>query len=940
MRSKKRTIEILIVVIAVLLGFVNAIFLINKHNNPRNEKENISSNIYNEKVDSAIDSVLFSEDYNSLSLDEKKDRMLSILYQLEKDGEILKDSIFYQESEKAIWFQYPDGFEDGVILESSKNGYSGNANIDDYIVRKDEQGRILSYNCDIDFNSNEYPYTAKEVKSLDLKAKFMYGLGYDSILDEYKKYQTIWTKQYLKTDIDDYCTVEDFKSGLFGHDIIFIEEHGLLKIKTPLICTTEEFIKGKYNDDKANLLFPKSDNGKRYYYIKPSFFKKYYEDEKLKGAIVWIGSCHGYQCDDLVNVFSHCGAKAVIGYDESVLTGYDCVMLNPFVYSLLYGDSVSEALNFAKSVFGQNDLEYWTTYNGTKSKFGTIALMPPGKTNCATAKLYPGSENARLIDVEIIGAQRGGEIKSKTQSTEPVEIKELNYKWHLEPTIEAEDIIVSDVEKISYYGFNANPFDEYSIVNENGKYRFIKYDGTYISDNQYDQWYFSKPDTLTLSSENGEISILGYDDNKIIYQSDAAGWGRQGFYIDNKTKEIYATEYNSASRYNESNNVVIQSADVSIMSDEENSSTLELNNVGKYGIANSNGPVVDCIYDDACMNIGSNIIALEKNGKWGYFNKDGTQIIDFVCEPFESKILDVMWFHTHNDENIQHPYLNSYGYIPVKINGQFGYYDTQGNEIIPCGTFEEVRPVHNGFAWVKKDGKWGVIQLENIEQETESTTTDEQTNTDVVIDIYEGETITLSGTIFYEHYEINSNNSGDALILELDEPFTAKYCKSEAFEIGSTEKITSVQISSDDMSKFSEGQHITITGTIMNAHTGHHVRSIILLTDDANNNISGQQTSSISDNQILKAVNQYLEENQNHLGVFLSNSDAYCPAEYVASRDTSWSCPINDNNYTYSSGYIAGSYPYYVFADKETMICTISANYETVAEFDLTDYIN
>lgn len=526
MRSKKRIVGILIMVIVVLLGFVSAIFLINKYNNPRNKKENISSNIYNEKVDSAIDSVLFSKDYNSLSLDEKKDRMLSILYQLEKDGEILKDSIFYQESEKAIWFQYPDGFEDGVILESSKNGYSGNANIDDYIVRKDEQGRILSYNCAIDFNSNEYPYTAKEVKSLDLKAKFMYGLGYDSILDEYKKYQTLWNKQYLKTDIDDYCTVEDFKSSLSGHDIIFIEEHGilyesggLLKIKTPLICTTEEFIKGKYNDDKANLLFPKSDNGKRYYYIKPSFFKKYYGDEKLKGTIVWIGSCHGYQRDDLVNTFSRCGAKAVIGYDESILTGYDCVMLNPFVYSLLYGDSVSEALNFAKSVFGQNDLEYWTTYNGTKSKFGTIALMPPGKTNCATAKLYPGSENARLIDAEIIGAQRGGEIKSKTQSTEPMEITEIPTESTTQTS--AIDLIDKTLPEIISL-MNG----EYQIIKtENDGYIYIQNQSVLsgiefyvqvsgddiISANNGEEIH---SDTLKAKLESGELTLDGIQINK------------------------------------------------------------------------------------------------------------------------------------------------------------------------------------------------------------------------------------------------------------------------------------------------------------------------------------------------------------------------------------------------------------------------------------------
>lgn len=515
------------------------------------------------------------------------------------------------------------------------------------------------------------------------------------------------------------------------------------------------------------------------------------------------------------------------------------------------------------------------------------------------------------------------------------------YEWYLNPTIEAEDIIVSDIEKHAIYGHTANPFDEYSIIKQNGKYRFIKYDGTYISDEQYDKWYFSKPDVITLSSDDNdnEISILGYDDNKIIYKSDAAGWGRLGFFINNKTNDIYYIQHGSYYQYEENNNIVVQSADISIISSEKNQLGIEynlnINNIGKYGIANNSGLVVDCIYDDACMNIDDNIIALEKNGKWGYFNKDGTQVIDFVCESFESKILDVMWLHNHDDENVQHPYLSSYSYIPVKINGQCGYYDTQGNEVIPCGTFEEVRPVHNGLAWVKKDGKWGVIELEDIE--TETTTSTEESSSMETIDIYEGETITLSGTLSYEHYEINSNNSGEALILTLDKPFIAKYCKSEVFEVGTTENITSVQILSDNLSQFSDGQYVTLTGTIMNAHTGHHIRSIIL-TDIVDENTQ-DTNSQLSDNEILSAVNKYLEENQNHLGVWLSDGNPYCPAEYMASTETKWSCPINLSWESYSPNEIAGSYPYFAFVDKETLICTITANYDTVVEFDLSDYL-
>lgn len=427
-KRKKRIIGILIV---VLLCIVGSIFIFNNHSNYKiKEESNYSEDVYS-YVDDIIKNTVKSDNYLNADINEKYKIINKILYSLEKENKILSNSIEYDNENKMFWYNYSDGTEGGIMLENFSEGYSGNANIDDYVIRKDEQGKILSYNCDIDFNGNEYPYTEKEVESLDLKAKFMYGLGYDSILDSYKDYQTIWTKQHLKTDIDDYCTVEDFKSGLLGYNIVFIEEHGCYSNKKIMICTEELTSKKSDSNYKADLKNKRikkvisSEDNKQYYWINPSFFSFYYKNNELSNTIIWIGSCHGYQCDDLVNVFSRCGVKAVIGYDESVLTGYDCFMLNSFVYSLFYGDSVSEALNFAKNVFGQNDLEYWRTYRGTKSKFGTIAFIPSSKNNCATAKLYPGSKNARLIDSEIMGAIRGGEIKSKTQSTEPVEITEV-----------------------------------------------------------------------------------------------------------------------------------------------------------------------------------------------------------------------------------------------------------------------------------------------------------------------------------------------------------------------------------------------------------------------------------------------------------------------------------------------------------------------------------
>ncbi len=41
--------------------------------------------------------------------------------------------------------------------------------------------------------------------------------------------------------------------------------------------------------------------------------------------------------------------------------------------------------------------------------------------------------------------------------------------------------------------------------------------------------------------------------------------------------------------------------------------------------------------------------------------------------------------------------------------------DSDGKKVIPEGIFEAIRPVQDGKCWVKKDGYWGVIELEDKE---------------------------------------------------------------------------------------------------------------------------------------------------------------------------------------------------------------------------------
>ncbi len=402
--SKKK--KVLIVVIALLLCILISIFFINMLSNQKSEEEN---NVYNQKVDSAIDSVLFSDDYENLSIEEKKDRMLTTLYELEKKGEILKDSIFFQEECNIIWFQYPDGFEDGVMLVEFKDDIAGSADINEY-VSSWNNGMPSSTNPKIDFSDSNYPFLEQNIKNLELSAKYMFGLcdlsdknnGYYKFLEDYRKNQEVWNDNYLRIEIDDYCTIEDFKTGLSGYDIVFIAEHGALRKKVPMLLTREKYDKNKYQNDLYYLDTYK-EKGTRYWIIKPSFFEKYYCNNKLKDTIIWISSCHGYQYNNLVDAFVNCGAEAVIGYNEIAECNYDKYLQEGFMYSLMYGETVSEALDFSKKVWQSNQKEFFNKYGISKVKKPTEAKIHPYGLNYKLIKLVENKSNEnRQIQIAIL----------------------------------------------------------------------------------------------------------------------------------------------------------------------------------------------------------------------------------------------------------------------------------------------------------------------------------------------------------------------------------------------------------------------------------------------------------------------------------------------------------------------------------------------------------
>lgn len=730
-----------------------------------------------------------------------------------------------------------------------------------------------------------------------------------------------------------------------------------------------------------------------------------------------------------------------------------------------------------------------------------------------------------------------------------------NYNWHLLPTIEAEDIIVSDdsfdVKKIDSDKKKSNT---YSFIERDGKYNFITYDGDIV----LEKWYLEPR-----IAECGELGV--YIESSINKENDLGvministeeydgGWvnERRGmaeavYYVypyDKKTSKIYHDiaigtfphwGYECSNNCDNNSAILIQEANV--IDNQNYGSNVDYN--GKYGCAYNNEVTISPIYDNGIMNVYNDMIALKSNDKWGYFNgRTGEQVIDFIANEFNSKYYNKSGKENRNRYREYRPYTYSDGYVAINSDKDWAVYDEKGNIIINYGTFEEVRPVHNGLAWVKKDGKWGVIKLVEI---TEPATTPTESNIIAVdlidktlpeiISLMNGEyqiiktendgyiyiqnQSVLSGMEFYVQvsgddiisanngeeihsdtlkaklesgeltldgiqvnksgkvsetiqadmdykscskvlgdfnciggtggylggdvsslsYTYNDNNAKVILNFEIPEEIykdlilgkissvSAEKMKSynpklKNVVIRNVETNTNVQTEqksntnnfniNDYNGMFYPNDSNTNAYIIINSQSEKNVNievnisnpkathvSQVIFSGNVDNNVLifeeddgfGRNSYTleflnqkvyltakciesygiwgipelnkleltkqseiietqikdipISDIEILWAVNKYLEENKGHLGTYLTVSDApYCPTEHMYSNDKKWSCPINLSWEIYSANEIAGAYPHFAYVDKSTLKCTLTANYETVAEFDLKEYI-
>lgn len=133
---------------------------------------------------------------------------------------------------------------------------------------------------------------------------------------------------------------------------------------------------------------------------------------------------------------------------------------------------------------------------------------------------------------------------------------------------------------------------------------------------------------------------------------------------------------------------------------------------GLWAVASSDGRLLtDFVYEYACMATDE-AVAVCKEGKWGYVDAEGKEIVPCEYEAFwgkkqqkneaagEFEWVEGVW-----------PAPFTEGCVVVKQNGQTGVLNADGSWLLKMGEVEDAAPAFGGLLWVKTEGKWGALKL-------------------------------------------------------------------------------------------------------------------------------------------------------------------------------------------------------------------------------------
>lgn len=335
-------------------------------------------------VDDSIKELSNSNNYKNSTDEQKVSQMRSLLNKLENSGEI--KNISYDNY--VFSFQYKNGWKGGVVVKDNHTDcYSSTGS-----------STLMS---DTRRLSNNYPtvnnISAKTVQNL----RWTLSIGSTDTCQTMFELRNQYTNLGVPVQVVAPATVDTYKH-LSENDFIYIQSHGNLINNKPWICTSEiaeDRKRERYEGDlDKNTIHIYYTDGIGYFWINPSFFEDNYQVNKLDNTIIYMGSCCSFGIDNIedysfYNSFKNAGARAVIGFCNSVSQNYSNCFGEKLLYYLSQGNTLESAFNQTKNVLGNNNNEFYENYLKKFNEPYEFAAYP----------ILRGEKNAKLVDEAMTG---------------------------------------------------------------------------------------------------------------------------------------------------------------------------------------------------------------------------------------------------------------------------------------------------------------------------------------------------------------------------------------------------------------------------------------------------------------------------------------------------------------------------------------------------------
>lgn len=336
-----------------------------------------------QQADAAVTALTGGSDYAQMTEDERTDAALQQLDALTAQGLVKQGSVYTDAENGMISFTYSCGALGGILLtDPEEENTAALPELDESQLQElAENKRVgtaaIYYAFDNTINSTRYPY--------------------------YAYMQTYWDSVGLQTDLDTTVTVSDLRRMgrydlciLSTHGAYYTYEYGWLFKKTatePLILLTERsdfWSDLRYGFD---LLAHRVVKVNGMYAVNGDFFRSAYRGN----GIVLSETCefygkNGHVDTSMADGLLAGGAKAVMGYVNNVYSVYSRSMLWAAVNRMIEGKTLEQAVDYAKSIYGTDDIIWYNEQGGRRPHAAASYAMLSGDRSAALPNPYTAAD--------------------------------------------------------------------------------------------------------------------------------------------------------------------------------------------------------------------------------------------------------------------------------------------------------------------------------------------------------------------------------------------------------------------------------------------------------------------------------------------------------------------------------------------------------------------